>query len=164
MPFGVKNCLQCNKEIVLKIRRDLGRKKYCNRSCRQLYRYATDIKFQQMFEKARKLSLTPEANSKKSMPGEKNPRYIKDRNKLKTRKRYENTIWRKAVFERDNYTCQICHKKGGQLQADHIQPYCAFPELRTDINNGRTLCVNCHKKTDTYGSKALNFKEVPIAV
>lgn len=22
-----------------------------------------------------------------------------------------------------------------------------------DINNGRTLCVDCHKKTETYGHK-----------
>jgi 5-methylcytosine-specific restriction endonuclease McrA len=67
--------------------------------------------------------------------------------------------WRIAVFERDHYTCQICKSINGNgktiyLQADHIKPWCNFPELRLDINNGRTLCIECHKKTDTYGTKA----------
>lgn len=74
----------------------------------------------------------------------------KDRDK---RKSYDCVMWRKAVFERDNYTCQICGILGTELNADHIKPYHQFPELRSDINNGRTLCINCHRKTDTYGRK-----------
>lgn len=61
--------------------------------------------------------------------------------------------WRKAVFDRDDYTCQICKERGGKLNADHIKPFKYFPELRYDINNGRTLCVPCHRKTDTYGRR-----------
>lgn len=59
--------------------------------------------------------------------------------------------WRQLVFERDNYICQICFKKGGNLNADHIKPFALFPELRLELSNGRTLCVQCHKLTDTYG-------------
>lgn len=59
--------------------------------------------------------------------------------------------WRTAVFVRDDYTCRFCHKKGGTLNADHIQPFSLFPELRFDINNGRTLCVPCHRATPTFG-------------
>ncbi len=58
--------------------------------------------------------------------------------------------WRTAVFERDNYECQMCGQRGGNLHADHIKPFAQFPELRLDISNGRTLCVPCHKQTDTY--------------
>lgn len=55
-------------------------------------------------------------------------------------------IWRKSVFERDGYTCVECKKIGGFLQADHIKPFCLYPSLRFDINNGRTLCKPCHKE------------------
>lgn len=58
--------------------------------------------------------------------------------------------WRKSVFERDKYTCVWCGQVGGSLEADHIKPFALHPELRLAISNGRTLCVPCHKKTDTY--------------
>lgn len=68
--------------------------------------------------------------------------------------------WRKSVFERDNFTCQICKKIGGELNADHIKPFSLFPDFRFDKNNGRTLCVSCHRKTDTWGhSKMYVSKE-----
>lgn len=59
--------------------------------------------------------------------------------------------WRKAVFERDDYTCQKCGIRGGILNADHIKLFSAFPELRFELSNGRTLCVGCHRKTETWG-------------
>lgn len=61
--------------------------------------------------------------------------------------------WRENVFIRDNYTCQWCKKRGIELNADHIKPFSRFPELRFELSNGRTLCVACHAKTDTYRGK-----------
>lgn len=55
--------------------------------------------------------------------------------------------WRKNVFKRDNYTCQMCGVRGGKLEADHIKPFAYFPELRTILSNGRTLCKACHNTT-----------------
>lgn len=49
---------------------------------------------------------------------------------------------------------QWCFQKGGNLNADHIKPFSQFPELRFAINNGRTLCIDCHRKTETWGAKA----------
>lgn len=60
--------------------------------------------------------------------------------------------WRKLVFERDNFTCQECSRVGEKLNADHIKPFSLFPELRFVVSNGRTLCIDCHKKTPTYGN------------
>lgn len=70
--------------------------------------------------------------------------------------------WVKEVFKRDNYTCQFCGSRSGNgravtLNADHIKPWSLYPDARYDINNGRTLCVSCHKKTDSYAGKALRM-------
>src|SRR3990167_5919079 len=64
----------------------------------------------------------------------------------------EYALWRKAVFVRDNYTCIWCGSNGN-INADHIKPFSDYPELRFAIDNGRTLCVSCHKTTPTYGAK-----------
>jgi 5-methylcytosine-specific restriction endonuclease McrA len=60
--------------------------------------------------------------------------------------RFEYKNWRRKVFERDDYTCVNCNKRGGSIHADHIKPYSKYPELRYEISNGRTLCVPCHYK------------------
>lgn len=67
----------------------------------------------------------------------------------------EYRLWRIAVFTRDNFTCIKCgDNRGGNLEADHIKPQSKYPELRFAIDNGRTLCVDCHKQTETWGKKA----------
>lgn len=82
---------------------------------------------------------------------------------VRIRQSLEYKIWRKKIFERDNYTCVLCgarNKKGKRviLHPDHIKKFSDYPKLRFDINNGRTLCVDCHRKTDTYGIKLENKK------
>lgn len=95
----------------------------------------------------------PEAIIRKTHRGSEHPRWITDRQLVKFRPRYEMTLWRITVFERDNYTCQTCGVRGGRLQAHHIFGYKQFPEKRWDLQNGITLCESCHKKTNNYGSK-----------
>lgn len=61
------------------------------------------------------------------------------------------------VFERDNYTCQLCGARNGNgkdiyLQVDHIQSWRDYVELRFSIDNCRTLCMACHYEV-TFGRK-----------
>ena len=77
--------------------------------------------------------------------------------------------WRTSVFQRDNYTCQHCgarSQKGKKviIHADHIKPFYKILEENRittveqakeckelwDIENGRTLCIPCHKQTPSY--------------
>lgn len=67
--------------------------------------------------------------------------------------------WRRAVFERDDYTCQFCGGKGARIEADHIKPFAIFPDLRLELSNGRTLCKPCHRSTDTWGVKASAYEK-----
>ncbi len=109
------------------------------------------------------------AVSKPSLLGEKNPNWKGGRLTwvLRVRKSGKYSFWRKSVFERDGYKCTACGRVG-RLEADHIR---AFSRLMDDhkimsyeeavecaalwdVSNGRTLCVACHRLTDTFGSKS----------
>lgn len=97
--------------------------------------------------------------------------------KTPIRKKLRETLnyrfWREEVFKRDNYQCVIGGKEHGhKLQADHIIPFADILDdlielngvenlyesaincsVIWDINNGRTLCENCHKNTETWGNR-----------
>jgi 5-methylcytosine-specific restriction endonuclease McrA len=146
---GIKKyCLVCKKELKLNNIRDIKRKRFCSQKCMGFYVGKERVKKNPGFYKEliRKCN-TPEANAKKSHKGKNHPLWIEDKSKLKHREHstIRVKLWRLDVFERDEFICQRCNKKGGKLQAHHIKSWAKYPDVRFDVNNGITLCIKCHK-------------------
>lgn len=74
---------------------------------------------------------------------------------------FKNRLWISDVFTRDDFTCQECFIRGGDLEAHHIKLFSKIIKennIRSlneaelcdelwNINNGITLCKKCHKLT-----------------
>lgn len=69
--------------------------------------------------------------------------------------------WSAKVFERDNYTCQSCGERGGNMNAHHIKAWKAHPEFRFDVSNGVTLCIPCHRAVHSANGKSGEFGGTP---
>jgi len=80
------------------------------------------------------------------------------------RKTLEYKEWRKAVLKKDGYRCFDCGVLGGRLQADHIYRFSDYPRLRLDLNNGRALCADCHRKTLNYGKSGYKKQLKPEVI
>lgn len=106
-----------------------------------------------MSSASKKVSQNPETKEKRAAVkrgifGEKTNRWIKDRSKLskkQIRNDYAYQEWRKLVFVRDRFICQLkdedCTKK---IISHHILPWRDYPEKRYEVNNGITLCHYHH--------------------
>lgn len=57
--------------------------------------------------------------------------------------RPDQSGWKAKVLERDGYVCAICSSKE-LLNTHHIDGYNWCVDKRSDINNGITLCKECH--------------------
>lgn len=94
------------------------------------------------------------------------------------RKCIEYRQWRSDVFTRDDFTCQECGVRGGKLHVDHIKQFAfivAENQIITmqqavecselwNLNNGRTLCVSCHRSVPVYsygGTREIVFAKKP---
>jgi 5-methylcytosine-specific restriction endonuclease McrA len=55
--------------------------------------------------------------------------------------------WRRRVYEKDGYECQVCgDSAGGNLVAHHKESWDSNKDLRFDVGNGVTSCEPCHKE------------------
>ena len=59
----------------------------------------------------------------------------------------EHKEWSRSVLGRDNFTCQSCGKRGGDLHANHLLEFIVYPQYRFIVENGITLCLLCHYLT-----------------
>ena len=144
-----KNCLFCNNKFTFNRKKRLNTARFCSRKCYHSFGHSTETKKKMSFlhtgQKAWNKNIPINLGSLNgNWKGGITPLYRKIRNS------FEYEEWRRKVFERDLYTCQYCGEIGGYLQADHIKPFALYPELRLELSNGRTLCIECHYKV-TYG-------------
>lgn len=127
-----------NKNNMSDVRRKLWQDdKYYTKTSAHLY------DSESMANRARKFSATYQGVNIKDWKGFITPE------KTRIRQSKEYTQWRKAVFERDDYTCQCCGARSSKhnpvfLHAHHLDSFADNPNLRFDIENGVTLCKNCH--------------------
>jgi 5-methylcytosine-specific restriction endonuclease McrA len=70
-------------------------------------------------------------------------RISKERKLAQVTQKYK--FWRLAILALDDYTCCFCGKRGCKLHVHHVLPYADFPEYRTEVNNGASLCIPCHR-------------------
>jgi len=84
--------------------------------------------------------------------------------KIKQTDKYK--LWRDEIYKRDYWTCQICgkHCKKGDIIAHHIKGFSEYPGLRFDVNNGITLCRNCHAKIHNYHGSFIPKGEMAICL
>jgi len=168
---GIKNCVYCNISFTGSVKNyKFVEKSFCSKKCANTYRNKSISAEQRikinaiLSEKAknrprRKLTIEQRKRQSERLKGSKSHFWrggITQKNDL-IRESLEYKIWRESIFERDNFTCQICKIRGCNLEADHIKSFAYFPELRFELSNGRTLCKSCHKKTDNYMGRAKRF-------
>ena len=77
-------------------------------------------------------------------------------------KRYKK--WRANIFARDDWTCQTCSRRSCSgdkvyIEAHHINSWAQYPEERYDLENGVTLCKECHALTDNFKGKNNDFSK-----
>ena len=175
-----KSCNYCKIEFKKRVncsRKNWELTRYCSRKC------CDNDKIGKLgWNKGISPSLETKQKISKTLTGRKIPREIVE--KIRRRKGPENNKWkggitplnkmirsspqykqwRISVFERDKYTCQICGAKNGKgvgrsvkLEADHIKPFSVYKDLRFSLDNGRTLCVECHRKTPTWGVNYIRY-------
>jgi hypothetical protein len=123
---------------------------YCNREC-----FWTDFRKNMKLSgkgsgaKGKHWKHTDEYNKKlsESKIGSLNPMWKGGLSLIRSRYKrpFKHTIWRRKVLERDNYICRECGKRGGLLNAHHIEPWATNKKLRYLIRNGVTLCFKCHQ-------------------
>ena len=159
-----EKCGFCLKDVwVMPYRKKARKIFYCNRKCQIFYQKSIAFNFpckicgKAIFTQPAQLKLRARSTCSlgcrrklsRKRAEERRVKFGYTKHQLDRLARYsiEAKSWRKRVFERDNYTCQICKVRGTYLEADHIKPFAYFPELRYELSNGRTLCRPCHNKT-----------------
>lgn len=83
---------------------------------------------------------------------------LSDEDRILNRDYLEYFEWRKSVYKKNNYKCVVCNSNKN-INAHHLYNYADYPLLRTSIDNGETLCQECHIEFHIRYGKSCNTKE-----
>jgi hypothetical protein len=111
-----------------------GQNKYCSRECYQ--------ESQRGKPKVFSISRSGEGN-----PAWKGGIAVESQKERRTR---EYRGWRESVLARDGRKCQSCGSEK-DLHAHHIESFISRKDLRFSLDNGLTLCRECHYKEHSNG-------------
>jgi len=158
-------------ENIVKSRKASGKGKW---SAGQRKKMMTILMGRKLSDKTKKK--ISDARKGKSTPwqlGEKHHNWKGGRSEISQRiKNLANyTIWREAIFKRDDFICQCCDERGGKLAAHHIilrnEIFDRF-NIKTiedaiickelwDTENGIVVCDECHKWIHSRNNKEKYF-------
>lgn len=119
-------------------------------------------KTKQKISKASKGKLAGNRNPMFGLTGEKCPNWKTTRSQKdrEYRRQYpEYYKWRETVFERDKYVCQVCGEKGVYFVAHHIESYADNKKLQLVLDNGVTICKDCHDEFHIIYGKGGNTRQ-----
>lgn len=86
---------------------------------------------------------------------------------LSYKEQIAHPLWQKKrleVFERDNYTCQICLDKDTQLHVHHTEYDKTYQTMAWQYPNNvyKTLCKDCHQAITEHLEEYGNDKEFNV--
>lgn len=140
-------CLTCEKQF---LDWPCQKRKYCSLKCRKIWNKGLSVEVDSRLNYKR-----PTAFKEGQLSGDKHHNWQGGVTEPRLTTAYKQFI--KDIYKRDNYACQLCKMVGKKLNADHIKPWKLYPDLRFEPSNLRTLCVDCHRTTDTYGRRVFNY-------
>ena len=173
--FNLVKCEFCNKEFYLLKKYIKFKKIFCSHKCvgyfhsgKNNYKWKGGTPY--CIDCGRKLQLYTASRCRrcygkyqsKTFIGKLHHRWLggkSSKNNL-LRNSKKNRKWTLDVFKRDNFICQSCGIIGsGNLTPHHLEGWHWCEKLRFEVNNGVTLCKNCHFKFHIKYGKYWNTTE-----
>lgn len=150
-----RKCDHCKKSVLVLPYRLKRRSFLCSKACRAAFNRrgdfvrcthcASSIWVSKSRQEIRKIHFCDRECFKAGYHGLKHHHWQHGLDRHERRRGQEFTHHqRRIILERDGYRCTACGKRRPKLHVDHHIPI--FEDGKATIENGRTLCVPCHKK------------------
>ena len=121
-------CDYCGKQFMIQpYKLEESEKHYCSKDCQHnslIGRHLSDDHKQKLRDNVPRGKDSPHWKEDKT-----------DEERLLERSYPEYHQWERSVKERDNFTCQCCKQRGGELHSHHLNGYHWDKEHRHDVDN-----------------------------